>query len=521
VGQFDVSIDAATLDAIISEGVSDDAPGVAVGIAVAGHTLYRRAFGKAHCHYSHNLSPSTPMRIGSITKQFTALTYLLLCESGMAALDDPLARWLPEVGANTKNIFMRDLLDHSSGLRDAYDIACLSCGAETELTADNLLSFYLGFEDTNFSPRHGWAYNNGAYLLLSLAIERIAGQPLNAIFEKLIFEPLNMTGSSLQDRDRACAPARAGSHIARGDGGYDVAITGTLCAGAGAMTSTIDDMLRWLAHMSAPQIGTSETWQVLHQPSRLATGIEAGYGLGFVVQDYRGTKTISHSGGVNGGNAQMLKLPEAKLDIIVIANRNDIDSVALANSIVDASVVGLLPVSDAEGGAIFEGIYQSASSGRVLELRSAGGRKILALDGNEQPLVLGADNIFRPPSHRAYVKIALTVESSGTALHLNEFGAHDRFALVPPGSSQGQELNGRYRCEALNLELVIKRNTLRLISEFGLSCFELHPLARDVWRADAKGPIPMRTMICAGTGGITLATARNRPLQFQPMAKAA
>src|SRR5207302_6970418 len=98
----------------------------------------------------------------------------------------------------------------------------------------------------------------------------------------------------------------------------------------GAMVSTIDDMLRWLTHMGTPTVGSAQTWAAMKAPQRLVNGRSTGYGLGLFSSQYRGVEVISHPGSWTGANAQMLKVPTAGLDVVIMANRYDESTVLLA-----------------------------------------------------------------------------------------------------------------------------------------------------------------------------------------------
>src|SRR5207244_1304308 len=100
-------------------------------------------------------------------------------------------------------------------------------------------------------------------------------------------------------------------------------------AGAGAMVSTVDDMLIWLAHMEAPVVGCAETWRLMRAAQILANGTPTKYGLGLFTTRYRGIDTVHHPGSWLGGNAQMIKIPSVSLDVVVMVNRYDASAITL------------------------------------------------------------------------------------------------------------------------------------------------------------------------------------------------
>lgn len=511
--------DPVVLDAICKDLDRVDAPGAAVGVALHGRPVYRKAFGLAHCEFSQQLTPSMRMRIGSVSKQFTSLAYLLLCEDGLARIDDRVGRWLPEIGSVSRNVTMRQLMGHLSGLRDSYDLACLASGEQTVLSAADLFTFYQGFQDLNHSPGTRWTYNNGGYLLLSLVIERIADQPLEDVLRTRIFEPVGMPGTLLRHDDREFVPNSATLHLYRPGGKFEKVINGTVCSGAGGIASTIDDMLCWMAHMATPQIGSAATWSALQTPQMLANGTSTNYALGLIRHEHRGIDTLWHSGGVLGGNAQMLKAPELGLDIVIITNRDDVSSVALANKVLDACLPDRETSVNEVGLARLHGLFRSQSTGRHLQLFEKDGEQVMALDGAEQPLVMGQDGALRPPLHRAYLKLLLAPDRIDpvSSIQLEEYGVADRFAAISQDLEPPEVGSGCYHCPSVGLEASIRGSEMRIASPFGSARFELHPLGEDSWRASSKGPVAMTAILTRSNAGIEIATGRNRALTFGRM----
>jgi hypothetical protein len=127
-------------------------------------------------------------------------------------------------------------------------------------------------------------------------------------------------------------------------------------------------MLRWMSHMDAPVVGSPATWAAMKTPWRLANHHSTGYGLGLFIDHYRGVETLWHAGGVIGGNAQMLKVPAAALDIVVLVNRGDAKATLLANKIIDACLGGLSPIKEPFSGPFVTGTFRSPATGRVLRL---------------------------------------------------------------------------------------------------------------------------------------------------------
>lgn len=482
------TLDEAEIDALFASLDQDAEPGVAVGIAIRGVPVYRKGFGLANMELPVRLSPSMRMRIGSTTKHFAALAYLLLCEEGRAGIDDPIGRHVPRLHPISRDVTMRQLMGHISGLRDAMAIGMMLNGHDAPLTDRELVEAYRRIDDVEFAPGTNWSYNNGGYVLLTAAIEAIAGEALDDVLRKRIFEPVGMADTMLRRWDTGFVRNSATLHFFTPDG-FTRDTMGMEISGAGGMVSTMDDMLRWLKHMDAPVVGSAETWRLLKEPLRLNDGRSTGYGFGLITGSYRGVETLSHGGGVVAGNSQMIKVPAAGLDISIATNRADVSAADLANRIIDACVEGLTPAPQPAMGGARDGIFVSARSGRVLRLSAQGGMQFMALDGGP-PLPLfdrGGGMLTLPPIMSFFQQ---DVAISAAQVRLTEFGRDDLFEPAAPAADASIAAHvGTYRSDAARATLEVRTDgTVRSNGERGGAEYRLEPLAPDTWQATPTGP---------------------------------
>jgi len=497
-GSLRVELDESKVDAIFAKLDQCHLPGVAVGIAIDGKPVYRKGFGLASMELPVMLSASIRMRIASTSKHFTCLAYMLLCEEGKAGIDDPVGKHLPELHTVSHRATMRQLMGNTSGLRDVYDVFVQFNetysgygGVSQSVKSAELLELYRSIDDVSAPPGTAWMYNNGGWLILSAAIERISGQTLEQVLRERIFEPVGMYSSLLRRSDNDFLPNSATQHSVGATGSFERLYWGLdNCFGAGAIVSTIDDMLLWLAHMDEPQVGSASTWAVMKAPQTLANGTSTGYGLGLMLDRYRGVDTVSHTGNALGGNAQMLKVPAAGLDVVIMSNRQDVSSMLLANQVIDACLPGLKAAPEPYSGPFAAGTFLSPTTGRVIQLFGKYGRQIASVGGSELPMEPDDQGEFSYVELWKDPKQSLMLKgdfAQPAAVRFKDFGNIDECVRIEPVTQADADvIAGRYRSEAIGTTATVSMTDagprLTTVGRFGSAVFDLECIASGIWR---------------------------------------
>jgi len=492
-----VHVDDHAIDAIFRDLDQSHLPGATVGIALHGVPVYRKGFGLANLELPVVLTPSIRMRMGSVTKHFTALTYLLLCEEGRAALDDPLGKFLPELHPVTHAVTLRQLMGHVSGLRDACNYRFQFSGIDGKrASTEELLTLYREIEDCAAEPGTTWMYSNGGYILLGAVIERITGKPLEHVMRERIFTPTGMHDTTLRYWDTDFLPNSASPHMTSAAGGFERSSWGLNFAGGGALVSTVDDMLRWMAQWDAPVVGSRASWEALRTPLALRNGASTGYGFGLISTTYRGVDTLYHPGGWLGANAQMIKVPAAHLDVIVMVNRHDVMAPDLADRILDACLPDLEPARPPVQPTT--GTYRSTRTGRVIQLFGRNGVQVASVDGYDYPMEADGQGVLRVSGYARFVKqsIGWTGDLAlPRSIRFDDFGTEDTLeAVSPPESLDPSRIVGRYRSDTTQTEaeVLLEGRKPRLITRnrFGQMAFDdLQCLAPDTWLARPGGGV--------------------------------
>jgi CubicO group peptidase (beta-lactamase class C family) len=494
-----------TIDSIFCDIDSVHRPGAAIGIAIRGVPVYRRGFGVANMELPILLTPTTRMRVASVTKQFTCLAYLLLCEEGLAELDRSIQSYVPELDSVASEVTMKHLMGHVSGLRDVLDIKWQFSGACCETSTDALLRLYKDIHDANALPGATWRYNNGGYFLLSIAIERITGQTLGDVLRERIFVPLRMYDTVLRCYDNDFSANSAALHTLSRRGGFEKSHFGGAIMGEGGVVSTVDDMLRWLAHMDAPIVGSAETWDLMKTPLKLNNGVKTNYGLGLVNAAYRGAHAIHHPGGLMGGSSHMLKIPAVGLDVAIMVNSDDFNATVLLEKVLDACLTGLDSPYDTCS-PTYHGVFRSLATGNVVQLFASEGNQIVSLNGNDVPFVAEGNGVLRPASIWSFVNQNFTMIGDPklpSSMALSDHGNIDQFVRIIPGKvTDPRSFQGSFSSDETStkcaISLIGNSLQLRTFGQFGSVLYHLVSLGEDAWRVELSDALPR----WPGAGGI-------------------
>jgi D-aminopeptidase len=516
-------IDTRKLDALLAGQVRGGEPGFVVGLAVDGQPIYKRAFGVAAAGQGDPLSTATVMSIGSISKHFTAFAYLLLCDDGLASPDDTLGKFLPDLHTTNRDARVVDVMAHVSGLWDGCDASILADGPAVARTVADLVSFYRQSDGYNFPAREGWDYNNGGYELLTTAVEAISGTSLREFLAQRVFGPLGMKNSQLLSDSGRSLPGAAVPHVKDGDAGWKTPQWGVSVGGAGGVVSTADDMLLWLAHMRKPRIGSARTWALMQEPQVLRNGFSTGYGMGLGISERHGVTLIGHTGGGGGSNAQMVRMPDAGIDLVVQSNRGDIWSVDLSYRIMEA-LFGW-PVGERQAGdAPAKGNFYSHVRNSVLELRQWEATPALAIDDMLLPIEKDSTGSWKPTPGFDFYRFRLPPDAiSSDTVILEDYGEAVVFARCEPEPRQSlSAFAGRYRSPATSTEIeILSGEQLRFEGRFGQAVYGAEQIGNQIWiLRDESNPDFVRATLRIEDDGNSLivTTSRNRCMPYRRVA---
>jgi CubicO group peptidase (beta-lactamase class C family) len=316
-------------DDIVAQYYNDsNAPGATVLVAKNGKAIYRKAVGKSNLELDVDMIPENVFMLASITKQFTAVSILMLEEQGKLNLNDPITKFIPDYPTQGKTITVHHLLNHTSGIKSYTSIGDLRQVARQDKTLDELIDFFKN-EPMDFDPGEDYRYNNSGYVLLGKIIEVLSGEPYADYIDTHIFQPLGMKASQYGSHSKLIK--NRAMPYEETDNGYINAsyLSMSLPHAAGALTSTIDDMLKWQNALANNTLIKASTLQKAINGSKLNNGEHINYGYGLGELTLKGSKGYTHSGGIFGTSTDGIYLIDEDVYVIGLSNCscNDIGSV--------------------------------------------------------------------------------------------------------------------------------------------------------------------------------------------------
>jgi CubicO group peptidase (beta-lactamase class C family) len=282
-------------------------------VAIGGKAIYRSAFGEANFQTHQRFRPETISNIGSLAKQFTAMTIMMLAEQHKINYDDPISKHIPELGNALAGVTLRQLLNHTSGIPDIGDLGI----DHPRLTNDQILQ---RLSQPNFQvskPGEKYRYSNPNYVLLAVVVERVSGQRFARFLADKILRPLGMQNTfvyegSLDTHAIATAYDQFGN----------VAGDDALLTGSSGMYSTVDDLLKWDQALYTEKLVRQSTLSEAFTPGRVKDGTST-YGFGWNIDEQDGHKFVWHQGATGGYRALIERRLAEKITVIILTNKGN------------------------------------------------------------------------------------------------------------------------------------------------------------------------------------------------------
>ncbi len=324
------------VDGIFQAWSQGGSPGASLGVFQNGQVIYARGYGLANLEYDIPNDADSVFRIGSTSKQFTAACIILLAQQDKLDLDADLHSFFPAFPDYAKDITVRHLLHHTSGIRDYLTLAYLKGLTDDDFYQDkDIMQWLTSQTELNFKPGEEHLYSNSGYWLLGQIVNQVAGMSMAEYAEQQIFKPLGMHHTHFHNNHKKIVKRRSSGYVPNADGRYDISMTTLDMIGDGGVFTTINDIKKWDDAYYRSTVLTPEFWQAMTTQGTLNNGETIDYAGGLIMGTYKGLKTISHGGAFVGFRAELLRFPEHKLSIAIFANRGDANPSGMAYQVAE------------------------------------------------------------------------------------------------------------------------------------------------------------------------------------------
>ncbi|MGD0756157.1 MAG: serine hydrolase [Bacteroidales bacterium] len=322
------------IDQLFAGWNNPQTPGASVAVAKDGKIIFKKGYGSADLEYNIPNTPSTVFHIASLSKQFTAFSILLLEGEGKLSINDDIRKYIPEVPDFGKVITLNQLMHHTSGLRDQWDLLAMAgWRLDDIITKDQILRLVSRQKDLNFNPGDEFLYCNTGFTLLAEVVARVSGQTFAEFTRTHIFEPLKMTSTLFYDDFEKIVKNRAYSYHVDSTG-LKKSILSYSTVGATSLFTTVEDLSLWAMNFENPVVG-KDVISKMDMKGILNKGDTIGYAMGQGIGVYKGLKFIAHDGADAGYRTSLWRFPDQKFSVNVLSNFASFNPSAMATRIVD------------------------------------------------------------------------------------------------------------------------------------------------------------------------------------------
>jgi CubicO group peptidase (beta-lactamase class C family) len=334
-------------------------PGCAVAAMRDGKILYQRGYGMADLDHNVPITAETVFHVASMSKQFTAAAIVMLAQERKLSLDDEVRKYVPELPDFGAPVTLRQLVYHTSGLRDQWELLGLA-GWRYSLdliTDDDVLSIMSRQKDLNFPPGSKHMYSNTGYTLLAQVVKRVSGQSFREFTTSRIFQPLGMRNTHFRDDHAEIVKNMAYGYVPAKDT-FRISITNFDTVGATSLLTTVEDLALWDENFYNPRVGGPEMIRQMLERGKLSDGEQLDYAFGLVIGKHRGLATVDHAGGDAGYRSDMIRFPDQHFTAVCLCNRADSNPSELTLQVAEIYLAKEMTAADKVG----------AGSGKTVQL---------------------------------------------------------------------------------------------------------------------------------------------------------
>ena len=312
----------------------ENAPGAAILIAHQSNIILSKGYGLNNINEGTKINNQTNFRLASITKQFTAMSIMILKQRGQLDYEQTLTEFFDGFPTFGSSITVRHLMNHTSGLIDYFSL--ISDTTTEQLNDLDVLELMRSQTTTYFIPGSEYRYSNSGYALLALIVKIVSGLSFAEFLDINIFTPLGMNGSVAFEEGISTIDHRAYGHSFNNNEYFldDQSLTSAVL-GDGGIYASIQDLYWWELSLNNSNLIDQNTQMEAFTPGRLNNGEEIDYGFGWVLDSYRGKVRTYHTGSTRGFKNVYQRYPDLDLSITILTNRSSGNPMNIANQIAD------------------------------------------------------------------------------------------------------------------------------------------------------------------------------------------
>ncbi|MHA2282481.1 MAG: serine hydrolase domain-containing protein [Promethearchaeota archaeon] len=309
------------VDKLFKQWDKPDSPGCALGIVKHGDIIYKKGYGMANLEYGIPITPQTVFNMGSISKQFTAFSILLLEKEGKLSLEDKIHSYLPYLPHFGKKITIQHLLNHTSGLREERELLMMSGWRDDHfVTQSDILNIVKRQHELNFEPGSEYLYSNTGYTLLAEIVKTVSGMEFTDFTDLHIFKPLGMEKTHFRRSHQQIVKNCASPYRSISIHGVEKSVLSFVTVGPRGLLSTVEDLAKWDKNFYSGKVGGLDVVKKMIQKGVLNNGKKIEYANGLNILKYRGLHTVEHGGGNPGFHSFFLRFPSHQITIICLGN---------------------------------------------------------------------------------------------------------------------------------------------------------------------------------------------------------
>jgi CubicO group peptidase (beta-lactamase class C family) len=505
------------IDSIFSRWDRTNSPGCALAIVKDGKVIYKRGYGMSNLEYSLAVTPASLFHVASISKQFTAAAIQRLAIEGKLSLRDDVRKYIPEMPDFGHTITIANLIHHTSGLRDQWDLQDLAGWRDGDVITENdILDMLKRQQALNFVPGDEYVYCNTGFTLLGVIVKRVTGVSLRKYADSVFFKPLGMNSTVFHSDHTEIVVNRTQAYERQDDGRWAISIPVFDNYGATSLFTTVEDLAKWDENFYSGLVGGDAFVRAMLEPGVLKSGKVQTYASGLAIGEYKGNKIVEHSGADAGYRADFLRFPDRHLSVIVLANLANINPSDLCRKVASLFLPGragdltMITVADKYTVKGYAGDYFDAATKGMVEIKYNDG----SLVQNGMTLGVENDSVFSLPNGSTYtfrqggVRSSFVVRSAGMKDRV-----YEQVTKVVPSRAELSAYAGTFHSSELDVDYVITaKDSVLMVKVPRNDASELRPYIKDVFTGNflVEFVRDKRKRVT----GFLLSTGRSRNLVF-------